>query len=158
MAMASSIEPARSTARPRVVIPQSRISSSLCEAPRLCRLSSVSVPASRVVFFRRVRSSGRHYPVAGRGGCHQVATPRRPRSRQEPPMPRRIYPIALLTMLLAAPAVSPAATCDGEAWVESTLYMGRGLADGGMAADSEIDAFVADTIVDRKSTRLNSSH
>src|SRR3546814_11498992 len=62
-------------------------------------------------------------------------------------MPRRIYPIALLTMLLAAPAVSPAATCDGEAWVESTLYMGRGLADGGMAADSEIDAFVADTIV-----------
>ena len=44
-------------------------------------------------------------------------------------MPRRMYRTALLAMLLAAPAALPAAACDGDAWVESTLYMGRGLDD-----------------------------
>ena len=62
-------------------------------------------------------------------------------------MPRRIHPITLFVMMLVAPVATPAVACDGAAWIESTLYMGRGLVDGGMAADADIDAFVADTIV-----------
>lgn len=59
-------------------------------------------------------------------------------------MTRRTASIALLMTLAVTPA---AADCGGQAWVESTLYMGRGLADGRTAPDTEIEAFVADTIV-----------
>ena len=53
--------------------------------------------------------------------------------------------LVLAALLLPIPA--SAAGCAGQAWVESTLYMGRGLADGRMAPDAEIQAFVAETIV-----------
>jgi len=61
-------------------------------------------------------------------------------------MPRRIASIALLAALAIAPAAATA-DCAGQAWVESTLYMGRGLGDGRMAPDAEVQAFVAETIV-----------
>lgn len=61
-------------------------------------------------------------------------------------MPRWSALAALLTVLWSGP-VAAAAECAGEAWVESTLYMGRGLADGGTVPDAGVQAFVAETIV-----------
>lgn len=51
------------------------------------------------------------------------------------------------TVLALAPFPAVAADCAGETWIESTLYMGRGLPGGGLASDSDIAGFVAGTIV-----------
>lgn len=62
-------------------------------------------------------------------------------------MHRRSAALAVLAALLA-PLPALAAECaSGEAWVESTLYMGRGIADGGMVSDAEVEAFVAEIAV-----------
>lgn len=61
-------------------------------------------------------------------------------------MSRWAAPATLLAVLWTG-SMAAAADCAGEAWVESTLYMGRGLADGRMAADADVQAFVAETIV-----------
>jgi len=53
----------------------------------------------------------------------------------------------LLSPALPGPATAAAPDCAGEAWVESTLYMGRGKADGGSVTDAEVQAFVDDVIV-----------
>ena len=62
---------------------------------------------------------------------------------------RRRSLTAVLLALATSAAASPAAAadCAGEAWTESTLYMGRGLGDGRMAGDAEVRAFVDETIV-----------
>ena len=61
-------------------------------------------------------------------------------------MSRSTAVTAVLAVLWSAPAAA-AGDCAGESWVESTLYMGRGLADGSMAPDAEVQAFVSETIV-----------
>lgn len=53
----------------------------------------------------------------------------------------------LLTVLLALTPPAAAADCAGEAWIETTLYMGRGLRDGGTVSDADLQAFVSETIV-----------
>jgi len=51
----------------------------------------------------------------------------------------------LATLMLTGPAL--AAECSGMNWTESTLYMGRGLANGGGVDDEAVRGFVDDTIV-----------
>ncbi|MEQ9334315.1 DUF3574 domain-containing protein [Thalassobaculum sp.] len=53
--------------------------------------------------------------------------------------------LVLAVLLLAVPA--SAAECAGEAWIESTLYMGRGKPDGGGVGDAQVQAFVREVIV-----------
>jgi hypothetical protein len=57
----------------------------------------------------------------------------------------RIHLIFATLLLLPLPAVGQ--ECAGEAWTESTLYLGRGLKDGGEVTDAQIQAFVDDTLV-----------
>lgn len=59
----------------------------------------------------------------------------------------RLPPVLLGVWALMAAAPAAADCAEGTAWIESTLYMGRGLGDGRMVPDSEVDAFVADTAV-----------
>ncbi|MEQ8393970.1 DUF3574 domain-containing protein [Thalassobaculum sp.] len=54
--------------------------------------------------------------------------------------------LALVIILLPPVAVN-AAECGGNAWVETTLYMGRGQPDGGVVTDTQVQAFVDDIIV-----------
>ncbi len=60
---------------------------------------------------------------------------------------RSLTALLLATLAVLATAVPAAAECAGEAWTESTLYMGRVLGDGRMAGDAEVRAFVDETIV-----------
>lgn len=53
--------------------------------------------------------------------------------------------VLLAALLLPVPTL--AADCAGEAWVESTLYMGRGKPDGGGVSDAQVRAFVEGVIV-----------
>lgn len=57
--------------------------------------------------------------------------------------------LVFLALSIAAPPALAAETCVGEAWVESTLYLGRGMAEGGGVGDAEVQAFVDETIVPR---------
>lgn len=64
-------------------------------------------------------------------------------------MRRRSTLRALLALLPALLWVEPALAteCAGQAWVESTLYMGRGQGEAGGVSDAETKAFVDQAIV-----------
>lgn len=55
--------------------------------------------------------------------------------------------VFLVVAILLLPVPAVAAECTGEAWIESTLYMGRGQADGGGVTDAQAQAFVQEVIV-----------
>lgn len=55
--------------------------------------------------------------------------------------------LLLVVAILLMPVPALAAECTGEAWIEITLYMGRGQADGGGVTDAQVRAFVAEVIV-----------
>ncbi len=57
----------------------------------------------------------------------------------------RVHLVLAALLLLPVPAI--AQECAGQAWVESTLYLGRGLKDSGEVTDAQAQAFVDDTLV-----------
>lgn len=59
---------------------------------------------------------------------------------------RPVLALAALLVLLPAGA-APAAECAGRSWIESTLYMGRGQANGGGVTDAQVQGFVDEVIV-----------
>ena len=57
------------------------------------------------------------------------------------------FPAVLAIVAVLSTAGPALADCTGQTWSQSTLYMGRSLADGGTVGEDEVQAFVSDTIV-----------